>query len=143
MKTSAIAKGLRLRRELDDEENDHLEEKQNFAQVYSEGWQLLRRLSRRPATLRVYLWLAEAADRDNLVWISISDLQRATRVSRATIFRALRYLREEEALAWDSSPGCRNMYALNPKHIWRSNEWRRRRRNYYEKYQSSVMPIID
>jgi hypothetical protein len=95
-----------------------------FVQVYSKGWARMRELLRETksqAPLLLYTFIAEHMDADGGVVVADQEtICEAIGVSRTTLWRAITFLEERNALLRIVVGGSVSAYALDPSEIWRS-----------------------
>jgi hypothetical protein len=105
-----------------DEEKRRMNE--GFVQVYSKGWARMRELLRETksqAPLLLYTFVAEHMDADGGVVVADQEtICEAIGVSRTTLWRAITFLEERNALLRIVVGGSVSAYALDPSEIWRS-----------------------
>jgi hypothetical protein len=108
--------------EIEDEERRR--QNRDFTQVYPKGWARMRSLMRETksqAPLLLYTFLAEHIDADGGVLVVDQDtICEAIGVSRTTLWRAINFLEERNALLRITVGGSVSAYALDPTEIWRS-----------------------
>lgn len=96
----------------------------DFAQVYPKGWARIRELlkdTKSQAPLLLYTFIAEHADADGGVLVADQEtICEAIGISRTTLWRAITFLEERNALLRVSVGGSVNAYALDPTEIWKS-----------------------
>jgi DNA-binding GntR family transcriptional regulator len=96
----------------------------DFVQVYPKGWARLRALLRETksqAPLLLYTFIAENIDRDGGVLVADQEtICEAIGVSRTTLWRAITFLEERNALLRITVGGSVSAYALDPTEIWKS-----------------------
>lgn len=106
--------------------SDEEKRRQNdgFTQVYPKGWQRMRdllRQSKGQGPLLLYTFLAEHLDADGGVLVADQEtICEAIGISRTTLWRAIKYLEEQNALIRLTVGGSVSAYALDPSEIWRS-----------------------
>ncbi|WP_412509577.1 helix-turn-helix domain-containing protein [Roseovarius sp. SYSU LYC5161] len=95
-----------------------------FVQVYSKGWARMRELlkeTKSQAPLLLYTFIAEHIDADGGVVVADQEtICRAIGVSRTTLWRAITFLEERNALLRIVVGGSVSAYALDPTEVWRS-----------------------
>jgi hypothetical protein len=95
-----------------------------FVQVYSKGWARMRELLRETksqAPLLLYTFIAEHMDADGGVVVADQEtICEAIGVSRTTLWRAITFLEERNAILRIVVGGSVSAYALDPSEIWRS-----------------------
>lgn len=107
---------------ISDEEKRRMND--GFVQVYSKGWARMRELLRETksqAPLLLYTFIAEHMDADGGVVVADQEtICEAIGVSRTTLWRAITFLEERNALLRIVVGGSVSAYALDPSEIWRS-----------------------
>lgn len=107
---------------ISDEERRRMND--GFVQVYSKGWARMRELLRETksqAPLLLYTFIAEHMDADGGVVVADQEtICEAIGVSRTTLWRAITFLEERNALLRIVVGGSVSAYALDPSEIWRS-----------------------
>ena len=97
---------------------------EGFVQVYPKGWARMRELLRETksqAPLLLYTFIAEHIDADGGVLVADQEtICEAIGVSRTTLWRAITFLEERNALLRIVVGGSVSAYALDPTEIWRS-----------------------
>ena len=97
---------------------------EGFVQVYPTGWARMRALLRETksqAPLLLYTFIAEHIDADGGVLVADQEtICEAIGVSRTTLWRAITFLEERNALLRIVVGGSVSAYALDPTEIWRS-----------------------
>lgn len=97
---------------------------QGFTQVYPKGWARMRDLLRETksqAPLLLYTFIAEHIDADGGVLVADQEtICEAIGVSRTTLWRAITFLEERNALLRIVVGGSVSAYALDPSEVWRS-----------------------
>lgn len=95
-----------------------------FVQVYPKGWARMRELmkeTKSQAPLLLYTFIAEHMDADGGVVVADQEtICEAIGVSRTTLWRAITFLEERNALLRIVVGGSVSAYALDPTEIWRS-----------------------
>lgn len=92
----------------------------NFLQVNRDRVSVLRKLAKENAVaLDLFLFLTEHMDKYNAVACSYAVLTEQLDKSRATVSRAVKYLRSNGILYVYKS-GTTNVYVTNPEIVWRS-----------------------
>lgn len=110
----------------DDEISDAERRRMNpqFTQVYPKGWARMRDLLRETksqAPLLLYTFIAEHIDADGGVLVADQEtICEAIGVSRTTLWRAISFLEERNALLRIVVGGSVSAYALDPTEVWRS-----------------------
>lgn len=96
----------------------------DFVQVYPKGWARMRELLRETksqAPLLLYTFIAENIDADGGVLVADQEtICEAIGVSRTTLWRAIAFLEERNALLRIVVGGSVSAYALDPTEIWKS-----------------------
>lgn len=96
----------------------------SFVQVYSKGWARMRELLRETksqAPLLLYTFIAEHMDADGGVVVADQEtICQAIGVSRTTLWRAISFLEERNAILRIVVGGSVSAYALDPSEVWRS-----------------------
>lgn len=96
----------------------------HFTQVYPKGWARMRALLRETksqAPLLLYTFIAEHIDADGGVLVADQEtICEAIGVSRTTLWRAITFLEERNALLRIVVGGSVSAYALDPTEVWRS-----------------------
>lgn len=116
----------RLAAKRDEEVSDEERKRMNrdFVQVYPKGWARMRALLRETksrAPLALYTFIAEHIDADGGVLVADQEtICEAIGVSRTTLWRAISFLEERNALLRIVVGGSVSAYALDPTEIWKS-----------------------
>lgn len=116
----------RLAAKRDEEVADEDKRRMNppFVQVYSKGWARMRSLlqeTKSRAPLALYTFIAENIDRDGGVLVADQEtICEALGISRTTLWRAISFLEERNALLRIVVGGSVSAYALDPTEVWRS-----------------------
>lgn len=96
----------------------------DFVQVYPKGWARMRELLRETksqAPLLLYTFIAEHIDPDGGVLVADQEtICEAIGVSRTTLWRAITFLEEKNALLRIVVGGSVSAYALDPTEVWKS-----------------------
>lgn len=96
----------------------------DFAQVYPKGWARMRELlkeTKSQAPLLLYTFIAEHIDADGGVLVADQEtICEAIGVSRTTLWRAITFLEERNALLRLTVGGSVHAYALDPTEVWKS-----------------------
>lgn len=96
----------------------------DFVQVYPKGWHRMRdlmRSTRSQAPLLLYTFIAENIDPDGGVLVADQEtICEAIGVSRTTLWRAIVFLEERDALLRVAVGGSVSAYALDPSEVWKS-----------------------
>ena len=110
----------------------------NFTQVNKDFWKAEDWLIGKSAiAYRIFKFLTTNMDEYNAVICSYKVLQETFNISRATVTRAIRLLKEQGYIAVFKT-GISNVYALNDKIVW--NSWGT---NYqYSKFPANVILSI-
>lgn len=104
------------------EEEEYNEKRKNskFVQLYEAKMKEIRKHTIiNPPAVSLFFFLAEFMGRDNLVVVSQAVLMEELKLSRTTLWRATRYL-EEENLVERVSFGSTHGYCLNGEYVWKS-----------------------
>lgn len=110
----------------DEEVSDQQKRRMNegFSQVYPKGWARMRALLRETksqAPLLLYTFIAENIDADGGVLVADQEtICEAIGVSRTTLWRAITFLEERNAILRIVVGGSVSAYALDPTEIWKS-----------------------
>lgn len=114
-----------MARERDRDGSQDAEKRQNrdFVQVYPKGWERMRSLvreTRSQAPLLLYTFIAEHIDRDGGVVVADQEtICEAIGISRTTLWRAITFLEERNAILRLTVGGSVSAYALDPSEIWK------------------------
>ena len=96
----------------------------DFSQVYPKGWARMRELlkeTKSQAPLLLYTFIAEHIDADGGVLVADQEtICEAIGVSRTTLWRAITFLEERNALLRLTVGGSVHAYALDPTEVWKS-----------------------
>lgn len=105
-------------------EEERRRQNKDFVQVYSKGWARIRGLmkeTKSQAPLLLYTFIAEHMDADGGVVVADQEtICEAIGVSRTTLWRAITFLEERNALLRITVGGSVSAYALDPSEVWRS-----------------------
>jgi hypothetical protein len=110
----------------DEEVSDAARRRQNdgFVQVYSKGFARMRGLMKETKSqvpMALYLFLAENIDPDGGVLVADQEtICEALGVGRTTLWRAITFLEERNALLRLVVGGSVHAYALDPTEVWKS-----------------------
>ena len=109
----------------------------DFVQVYPKGWARMRELLRETksqAPLLLYTFLAEHIDADGGVLVADQEtICEAIGVSRTTLWRAVNFLEERNALLRLTVGGSVSAYALDPSEVWKSWDSAKERAVFHSK----------
>jgi len=139
LETTRDLRQAQLEEEKKREEEKHKREKKspfkNFVQVNKDFWKAEDWLiSKSAIAYRIFKFLTTNMDNYNAVICSYKVLQETFSISRATVTRAIKLLKEKGFIAVFKS-GTSNVYALNDKIVW--NSWGT---NYqYSKFPANVI----
>lgn len=101
---------------------DSSEKKPQFTKIYKPGWNRIKRLLEGdPTAARVWVFLVENAGHDNVLACSMAILEEELGLHRKTIYKKVKYLSEQGALAI-AKMGTANVYILNPHETWKASE---------------------
>lgn len=96
----------------------------DFAQVYPKGWARMRELlkeTKSQAPLLLYTFIAEHIDPDGGVLVADQEtICEAIGISRTTLWRAITFLEDRNAILRLTVGGSVSAYALDPTEIWKS-----------------------
>ncbi|MBB4014997.1 hypothetical protein GGR16_000003 [Chelatococcus caeni] len=102
--------------------SDSSEKKPHFTKVYKPGWNRIKGLLEGdPTAARVWVFLVENAGHDNVLACSMAILEEELGLHRKTIYKKVKYLSEQGALAI-AKMGTANVYILNPHETWKASE---------------------
>ena len=105
-------------------EEERRRQNKDFVQVYNKGWARIRALmkeTKSQAPLLLYTFIAEHMDADGGVVVADQEtICEAIGVSRTTLWRAITFLEERNALLRITVGGSVSAYALDPSEVWRS-----------------------
>lgn len=102
--------------------NNSSDKKPHFTKVYKPGWNRIKRLLEGdPTAARVWVFLVENAGHDNVLACSMAILEEELGLHRKTIYKKVKYLSEQGALAV-AKMGTANVYILNPHETWKASE---------------------
>ena len=74
--------------------------------------------SEKPSALKVFMFISQNMDANNALCVSMKALGEALGLSRTTLSRTVKYLKENEWL-YIHKLGTLNVYIINPEIIWR------------------------
>jgi len=96
----------------------------DFVQVYPKGWARMRELlkeTKSQAPLLVYTFIAEHIDADGGVLVADQEtICEAIGISRTTLWRAVTFLEDRNAILRLTVGGSVSAYALDPTEVWKS-----------------------
>jgi uncharacterized protein with GYD domain len=104
-----------------DEAEDRKKRNYNFVQLEKRAFKELRELAKRSASaFQLIMVMGEKMNRQNALVCSYDTLTKITGMSRATIVRAIKTLREEQ---WIQviKVGSANAYVINSRVFWQSH----------------------
>lgn len=88
-----------------------------FTQVYAPGWKALASLAGDEIGTRLYVFLAEASDRENCLVATYAVLAEAIDSTERTIRRAVQRLVAKNHVRVLPIAGSANLYVMNPEEI--------------------------
>ena len=100
----------------------------NFVQIYHPGFDLLRKLIKKsPNAACLYLVIAEWMEAYcGALPADLPSLAHEIGVSTRSVDTYLKLLEDENALIRVPFSGCHKAYALNPDHVWKSYDSRKK-----------------
>lgn len=91
-----------------------------FTQVYAPGWKALADLAGDEVGTKLYVFLAEASDRENCLAATYATLADAIGASERTIRRAVTRLVAKNHVRVLHISGGANLYVMNPEEVSKS-----------------------
>lgn len=108
-----------VKEEINDLERESLTNANNdFVQIYRKPMRSFRKIIREnPVAAEIFYFLLEHMDRGNSLACSHSTLQEVTGMSKSTITRAVKFLRDEQHISVSKMGNC-NVYHINADIAW-------------------------
>lgn len=116
-------------KEIKEEDKNH-----DFVQMYRDNLETLSFLSTNKSALNLFILLLKHMDGMNALTVSINALTEIMGVSRATVLRSVKFLKEHGYVAVLKT-GNSNVYVVNPDIAWTSYGYQKK----YCKFPSNVL----